>query len=229
MNKPLIIAIAAVVLGGTAIAAYQSHLFGDYAQIVKVEEVSKTVKLTGEVLSADPVTEIRTGPHEVCEDTLVEYEVQAKDPNKITGTAIGAVVGGLLGNQIGGGSGKTAATVVGVAGGAYAGRKIQENQQQANARTESRMERVCQTVTESRDEVVGYDVTYVVEGEKVSKRLGKKPGKTIALGEKPVVVGYDVTYRYKDQVDTVRMEDHPGEPGDHLRMTDGAVEGAVEG
>lgn len=228
MNKPLVIAIAAIVLGGSAFAAYQGHLFGDYAEIVKVEEVSKTVKLTGEVLSADPVTEIRSGPREVCEDKTVEYEVQPKDPNKITGTAIGAVVGGLLGNQIGGGTGKTVATVAGVAGGAYAGRKIQENHQQANARIESRVEHVCQTITETRDEVVGYDVTYVADGEKISKRFSKKPGQTIALGKKPVVVGYNVTYRYKDHLDTVRMDENPGEPGDHLPVTNGVVVGATQ-
>jgi len=223
MNKPLAIAIAAILVGGSAFAAYQSRLFGDYAEIVKVEEVTKTVKVTGEVLEAKPVTETRSGPHEVCEDKVVEYEVQPKDSNKIAGTAIGAVVGGLLGNQIGGGTGKTVATVAGVAGGAYAGRKIQENHQQANAHTESRVEHVCQTVTETRDEVVGYDVTYAVDGQTASKRMKKKPGQTIALGKQPVVVGYDVTYRYKDRMDSVRMAADPGKVGDRLPVKDGAV------
>jgi len=50
------------------------------------------------------------------------------------------VAGGLLGNQVGGGSGKTIATVAGAAGGAYAGRKIQENQQN---KTETVTERRC--------------------------------------------------------------------------------------
>lgn len=223
MNKPIVFAIVAVVVGGSAMAAYQSRLFGDYAQIVKVDEITKTVNVTGEVLDTKPITESRTGPREVCEDKVVEYQVQPKDPNKITGTAVGAVVGGLLGNQIGGGTGKTVATVAGVAGGAYAGRKIQENQQQANARTESRVERSCQTVTETRDEVVGYDVTYVVDGETTTKRFNKKPGKTVPLGKKPVVVAYDVTYRYKDRVGTLRTKQNPGDAGDRLPVKDGAV------
>ncbi|PIQ38714.1 MAG: hypothetical protein COW59_00395 [Lysobacterales bacterium CG17_big_fil_post_rev_8_21_14_2_50_64_11] len=223
MNKPLVIAIVAVLAGGSAMAAYQSRLFGDYAQVVKVDEITKIVNVKGEVLAVEPITESRTGPREVCEDKVVEYQVQPKDPNKITGTAIGAVVGGLLGNQIGGGTGKTVATVAGVAGGAYAGRKIQENQQEANAHSESRVERSCQTITETRDEVVGYDVTYVVDGETASKRVTRKPGETIALGKKPIVVAYDVTYRYKDQIDTLRMTNDPGEVGDRLPMKDGAV------
>src|SRR3546814_8085867 len=94
MNKPIVFAIVAVVVGGSAMAAYQSGLFGDYAQIVKVDEITKTVNITGEVLDTKPITESRTGPREVCEDKVVEYQVQPKDPNKITGTAIGAVVGG---------------------------------------------------------------------------------------------------------------------------------------
>jgi outer membrane lipoprotein SlyB len=38
----------------------------------------------------------------------------------------GAVLGGVLGHQVGGGTGKTLATVAGAAGGAYAGRKVEE-------------------------------------------------------------------------------------------------------
>jgi outer membrane lipoprotein SlyB len=38
----------------------------------------------------------------------------------------GAVLGGVLGHQVGGGTGKTLATVAGAAGGAYAGKKVEE-------------------------------------------------------------------------------------------------------
>ncbi|MFP3787113.1 glycine zipper domain-containing protein, partial [Burkholderia sp. SIMBA_024] len=33
----------------------------------------------------------------------VEVRKNSSDPNRVTGTAVGAVVGGLLGNQVGGG------------------------------------------------------------------------------------------------------------------------------
>jgi uncharacterized protein YcfJ len=42
------------------------------------------------------------------------------------GAIAGAVIGGVLGHQVGGGTGKTIATVAGAAGGAYAGKKIEE-------------------------------------------------------------------------------------------------------
>jgi uncharacterized protein YcfJ len=76
-----------------------------------------------------------------CYDVQVERPKEVKDEHKVTGTALGAVAGGLLGHQVGGGSGKTIATVAGAAGGAYAGRKIQENQQN---KTETVTERRCE-------------------------------------------------------------------------------------
>jgi uncharacterized protein YcfJ len=75
-----------------------------------------------------------------CYDVQVQRPKQIKDQHKIAGTAIGAVAGGLLGNQVGGGNGKKLATAAGAVGGAFAGRKIQENQQN---KTETVIERRC--------------------------------------------------------------------------------------
>ncbi|MGN7916951.1 glycine zipper 2TM domain-containing protein, partial [Lysobacter antibioticus] len=75
-----------------------------------------------------------------CYDVEVQRPKQIKDQHKIAGTAIGAVAGGLLGNQVGGGSGKKLATAAGAVGGAFAGRKIQENQQN---KMETVIERRC--------------------------------------------------------------------------------------
>ncbi|RRU25165.1 glycine zipper 2TM domain-containing protein [Stenotrophomonas sp. 278] len=70
------------------------------------------------------------GSKVVCKN--VEVQRNSKDPNRITGTAIGAVAGGLLGNQVGGGNGKKVATVAGAVAGGAAGRHIQGNQQSKN-------------------------------------------------------------------------------------------------
>ncbi|RDI99223.1 glycine zipper 2TM domain-containing protein [Dyella solisilvae] len=78
----------------------------------------------------------------VCEDVTVQDT--PKDTHQIAGMAIGGVAGGLLGNQIGGGKGKTIATVAGAAGGAYAGKKVQENQQAKSTHVERR----CHQVTD---------------------------------------------------------------------------------
>ncbi len=76
----------------------------------------------------------------VCEDVTVQD--QPSDKHQIAGMAIGGVAGGLLGHQVGGGKGKTIATVAGAAGGAYAGKKVQENQQAKNTHVERRCHEV---------------------------------------------------------------------------------------
>lgn len=81
-----------------------------------------------------------SGKQPRCYDVEVQRPKEVKDEHKITGTALGAVAGGLLGNQVGGGSGKKIATAAGAVGGAVAGRKIQENQQN---KTETVVERRC--------------------------------------------------------------------------------------
>ncbi|WP_336884804.1 glycine zipper 2TM domain-containing protein [Frateuria defendens] len=78
----------------------------------------------------------------VCEDVVVRD--QPKDKHQIAGTAIGAVAGGLLGHQVGGGKGKTLATVGGAVAGGYAGKKVQEHQQDKRANTH--VERRCREV-----------------------------------------------------------------------------------
>lgn len=66
----------------------------------------------------------------VCTDcghvTAVSVADKAGDSNAV-GLIAGGVAGAVLGRQVGGGLGKDLATIAGAAGGAYAGKKIQEN------------------------------------------------------------------------------------------------------
>lgn len=219
MNKTLVAAIAAVLVGGVAFAAYQTNR-GEFAEVVESVPVTQQVQLFADVTNVSPVTETRTGPREVCEERVVEYVSQARDPNRITGTVAGAVVGGLLGNQVGGGSGRQLATVAGAAGGAYAGREIQGRRQANQQRVEQRTETECRTITETREDVVGYDVTYTFEGETKRERMSSRPADRIAMGEKEEIIGYDVTWQYQDRSDTVFME---SDPGNRLPVEDGQV------
>jgi outer membrane lipoprotein SlyB len=52
--------------------------------------------------------------------------VEKDGKSNAVGLLAGGAAGALLGNQVGGGTGKTLATIAGAAGGAYAGKKIQE-------------------------------------------------------------------------------------------------------
>jgi outer membrane lipoprotein SlyB len=58
--------------------------------------------------------------------TSVSVSEKAGESNAV-GMIAGGVAGAVLGRQVGGGFGKDLATIAGAAGGAYAGKKIQEN------------------------------------------------------------------------------------------------------
>ena len=160
----IVIGVVIATAGG-AIASYTmlSDKAPDYAQVVNVEELTETINT----------------PREVCEDVAVTKKAPVKDEHKIAGTAIGAVVGGLLGNQIGGGSGKTVATVAGAAAGGYAGNKVQGNMQDKDTYTTT--ERRCHTVTDSHQNVIGYNVTYMIGAQEGTVRMDEKPGNRIPV------------------------------------------------
>jgi uncharacterized protein YcfJ len=164
MMKGLIVGVVVATAGG-AIASYTMLSDKDpaFAQVVNVEEIKETVNT----------------PREVCEDVAVTRKAPVKDEHKIAGTAVGAVVGGLLGNQIGGGSGKKIATVAGAAAGGYAGNKVQGNMQDSDTYTTT--ERRCNTVTDSHENVIGYNVTYMIGDKEGMVRMDEKPGNRIPV------------------------------------------------
>lgn len=247
-NNTLAIALASLLVGGVAVAAFQNNtrdespvlseqdeaLFEgedaipvsgrlEYADVIDVHAITESQELYATVLGSEPVRETSTSttPREVCQDVAVQYQAPVRDPNRIAGTGIGAVVGGALGNQVGGGSGRRLATVGGAVGGAFAGRAIQGHQQENNVQTVT--ERQCRTVqdTSQSSRVVAYNVTYRnPDGSTGTMRTGSDPGERIRLGSEQVPVAWDVTYRYDGNERTVRMDQRPGE---RLPVLDGQV------
>lgn len=162
--------IAMVVVSAGAVTGYQTLSKPKFAEVLGVKEVTTTV-----------VT-----PRQECQDVQVQRQAPVSDQNRIAGTVIGGVVGGVLGNQVGGGSGRKAATVVGAAGGAYAGNQIQKNMQQKDAVTAT--ETRCRTVNDTSKKVVGYDVTYRLEGKQDVVRMSFDPGKQIPVKDGKLVL-----------------------------------------
>ncbi len=160
--------IAMVVLGAGAVG-YQTLAKPKFAEVVTAKEVFEVV-----------VT-----PREQCDDVQVQKQAPVKDQNRIAGTAIGAVAGGLLGSTVGGGKGKTAATVVGAAAGGYAGNQVQKNMQRKDVTTTT--ERRCRTVQDKSQKLVGYNVTYRLDGKQGSVRTSFKPGPTLPVKDGQVV------------------------------------------
>ncbi|GAB4563243.1 MAG: glycine zipper 2TM domain-containing protein [Rhizobacter sp.] len=150
--------IAMVVLGAGAVTGYKTITTPKFADVVAVKDVVQTT-----------VT-----PRESCEDVQVQRQAPVKDEHRIAGSVVGGVAGGLLGSTVGGGKGKTLATVAGAAAGGYAGNRIQKNMQEKDVTTTT--ERRCKTVNEKSQKVVGYDVTYRLDGKNGVVRMSSKPG-----------------------------------------------------
>jgi uncharacterized protein YcfJ len=161
--------VAMVVIGAGAVTGYRTLAKPTVADVVAVKDVTETV-----------VT-----PREHCEDVQVQHQAPVKDEHRIAGTAIGAVAGGLLGSTVGGGKGKTVATVAGAAAGGYAGNRVQKNMQQKDMVTTT--ERRCKTVQEKSQKLVGYDVTYRLDGRDGTVRTSFKPGATLPVKDGKVV------------------------------------------
>lgn len=161
MNKSMLVGAvfgAVAVTAGGAIGGYQLLKGDEYAEVLGVTPVTETIHI----------------PREECRDKVVTRQRPVKDQHQVAGTVIGAVVGGVLGNQVGGGSGKKVATVAGAAAGGYAGNKVQEGMQQRDTYTTT--ERICNTVTDTEEKVVGFDVAYRLDGKTGKVRMAEEPG-----------------------------------------------------
>lgn len=173
MDKSLVTGIAigvAVATGGGAIAGYKMMDKAQYAEVLNVKPIKKTIHT----------------PREECHDEVVTHKRPVKDQNRIAGTAIGAVVGGLLGNQVGGGRGKTVATVAGAAAGGYAGNKTQEHMQDGDTYTTT--EQRCRTVTDSEEKITGYEVRYRLKGKEDTVQMDHEPGDKIPVKDGQLVL-----------------------------------------
>ncbi len=171
MAKGLVIGgIAMVVLGAGAVGGYKTIAAPRQAEVLAVKDVTATV-LT---------------PQERCDDVAVKHQAPVQDEHRVAGSVIGGLAGGLLGSQIGGGNGKTLATVAGVAAGGYAGNRVQKNMQEQDAVVTT--ERRCRTVNEKSQKVVGYDVTYRLDGKENVVRTTFRPGATLPVKNGQVVL-----------------------------------------
>ena len=173
MNKSLLIGVVlgvGVALTGGAIASYKFLKEPDGVEVVKSIPITKKTKI----------------PHEQCEDKEVVHQREVKDDNRIAGKAIGAVLGGVLGHQVGGGNGKKVATVAGAVAGGYAGDRVQNKMQKDDTYTTT--EKVCDTTYETREDVTGYDVTYLLKGKEKTVRMSYDPGSTIPMKDGKLVL-----------------------------------------
>ena len=180
MDKSMLIGVAlgaAVATAGGAVAGYKLLDKPQYA----------------EVISSKPITQTIRTPRQECHDEEVTHTRPVKDDHRIAGTAIGAVIGGVLGNQVGGGNGKKLATVAGAAAGGYAGNKTQQHMQEGD--TYTTVEQRCRTVTDTRQQVSGYEVRYRLNGREDTVKMDHEPGDRIPVQDGQLVLNEDGEHR----------------------------------
>lgn len=171
MVKGIVIGGAsALAVGAAGVTGYKTMVKPNFAEVLAVKEVKESVKT----------------PHEECADVQVSKQAPVKDENRIAGTVVGGVLGGLLGNQIGAGRGNTVATVAGAAAGGYAGNKVQQNMQKKDTVTTT--ERRCKKVNTISTKIIGYDVTYRLDGKQDVVRMAFNPGKQIPVEDGQLVL-----------------------------------------
>lgn len=167
MNKSLMTGLvigAAVAVGAGAVAGLKLMNKGpEYAEVLKVTPVTKTIRT----------------PRQECHDEQVTRQAPVKDQHQVIGTIAGAVIGGVIGHQIGGGTGRDIATVAGAAGGGYAGNRVQKNLQDRDTVTST--EQKCDTVFDSSEKITGYHVRYRLNGKEASVQMDHDPGPRIPL------------------------------------------------
>ena len=161
--------VAMVVLGAGAVTGFKSLNKPQFAEVIAAKEVFETV-----------VT-----PHEKCETVQVQHQAPVKDEKRLAGSVVGGIAGGLLGSTIGGGDGKKLATVAGAVAGGYAGNRVQKNMQEKDVTTTT--EQRCKTVSEKSQKLVGYNVSYRLNGKDGVVRMSSKPGATLPVKNGQVV------------------------------------------
>ncbi len=174
MNRSLVTGLmvgALVATAGGAIAGYtMMNRAPDYAQVVDVKPVTRTIRT----------------PRQDCHDEQVTQQAPTRDGKQVTGSVVGAVVGGVLGHEVGDGKGKKVATVAGAAAGGYAGNRIQKRMQERNTVTTT--EQRCETVCDTHQERIGFDVRYRLDGREDTVRMDHDPGDRIPVREGQLVL-----------------------------------------
>lgn len=108
---------------------------------------------------------------------VIGDRVANPDSNRsATGSVVGGVAGAVLGSQVGGGTGKKAATAVGGIAGVVIGDRVANPDQ---PRTEQ-VQR-CRDVSDGREVIKGYNVTYRYNGQDITTTLPYQPGSTVRV------------------------------------------------
>lgn len=179
--------IAAVKTGSARVAGsigiLLSGLTAFTSAMAGVRSDSTTVQ--ARVLASTPVVAQVAVPRQACFDELQTTQAQPSG----AGALLGAVAGAAVGNAIGRGSGNAVATGVGLIGGAILGSHIETRGRPVQTQTVRR----CEQQTAYENQVVAYDVTYEINGQRYSTQMDSQPGASIPVQVSVTPVGQYTT------------------------------------
>ena len=173
MNKLILSTLLAITLVmplvGNAGHKRSKDGFQDYAEVVHVEPILRVVEVST--------------PREECWQAEVHHPVHYRRHRAAGSMIVGGLIGGVIGNQFGSGRGKDMATLAGTVIGASIGHD--HATRVAHSRTYNRVsyERRCRTVNDyhTQEQVNGYRVTYVYDGQTFTTRLPYDPGERLPV------------------------------------------------
>ncbi len=149
---------------------YDGDTYYDYAKVVRVDPIVRTVQVT-------------TPQRECWNEEVTRYEPRrGVRADSYTPMIVGGILGGVVGNQLGKGSGRDAMTIAGTLLGGAIGRD-QGRYGAARARPITVTQQRC-TVHHQRyeeDRIEGYRVTYRYRGEEYVTRTDHDPGDRIRV------------------------------------------------
>ncbi len=154
--------------GAPATAAPHGQAYYDYARVVDVQPVYRTVRIPRD--------------ERECWDERVAYRDGHGGSDSYTPVIVGGIIGGVVGSHIGKGRGRDAATVAGTLLGASIGRDVARSSggyEDVHYTTETRCR--VRKVYDEEERLDGYRVTYRYRGRTFVTRMPYEPGRRIRV------------------------------------------------
>ena len=167
MNK-LLASIMAMGVGLVAVNSWAETNY-EYAQVVESQPIYQVVEVST--------------PQEQCREEEVAVDRYDRSNQSNTPLLVSTLIGGAIGNAIGHNkSNQRVGAVLGAMLGHSIGRDIIRHNNQPAVREYQTVQR-CNTVYQQHEEerLVGYDVTYLYNGEEYSVRTDSDPGDQIRI------------------------------------------------
>lgn len=167
MNKPLICTFAA--LGSAISLNVGAQTRYEYAEVLASTPIYRVIEVSE--------------PREQCWEEEIVVESSRRRGTSGTGVIVSTILGGAIGNAVGNNkSSQRVGAVLGAVLGHSIGRDIVRSRNRQNNQRVETIER-CKTVYEQTQEerLVGYQVTYLYEGQERSVRADTDPGEQIRV------------------------------------------------